>query len=267
MKTGTTETSLGSFKCPVLVIRTVDYLEAYELERGKKGNYSPNRRNKAFKDLESLQTPRKIYFQKSSWQKGKKGKKGKWVNQIVDYQVQLVALKKLTSTKSIISQGVSGYCKYLQIAVSPALFFRIEEDFILKPRGLFKAISNSVRNKNERAGKAIYNLILMFLQGDRDEYQIFRDNLIHKLELDYRLKARQQSLIDFQISEAIKVATDLGYLLEYKFLAREEKYIFYPNKEQCSRQKRKAEKSLLSALSKSELMMVQQTWELTNCFF
>ncbi len=258
------KTSLGILKCPILYVTITDYLDAYELQKNDKNLFNRRQRDLAISSLESLQKKRKVYFEKSYWQT-KKGKKGEWIKTIVETYSSLISLQKLSSQKQTL--GVDNQrCKYLKISISPLLFYRIDNDYLEKPKGLFRAIEAAVNNKSKKASKVCYNFILMLLQGDLKEYCISRQELIRKLDLGSRLKARQQSLIDSTISGAIAVATELKFLNSYHYNSEEKLYFFYPSEQRCSRLRRKNQKSLLSDLKPSELMEVQDAWELTESF-
>lgn len=261
---------LGSFKLPVLFVKITDYLTAYELERNSRNRFNSNQREEALKNLESLENHRKIFFEKSYWQPARGNKKGEWISNFVEIKAQLIAVKKLYSLPSQLAKNANDTQKrkryqYLQIICSPVFFYRINEQYLLKPKGLFRAIENASHKSNNKAKKSTYNLILLLLQTDLQEISYFRDTLIQVLELNGYLQRRQQKIIDKSIQEAIYIATELGFLLSSNYDSQSDKFTFKPNPKLCSRLERKLPPTK-EPPDLSSIIDEQMEWQLLHSF-
>lgn len=264
---------LGIFRCPILFISITKYLEAYELEKNSNNKYNSRQREEAIKNLQSLENKRTIFFEKGYFQRGKRKKEGEWISNIIEIKAQLIALEKLYSLpKKLASttteaEKINRY-RYFKIMCSPLLFYQINENYILKPKGLFKAIEETANKSNKKASKSIYNLILCLLQNDIKKLQLFRSTLIDKLELQYLEKQRHQTRINETIEESLRIAYELGFLLSYDYDPSSEKYLLNPNPEFCSRLERKVSKVTQSEqpIDLTELIDEQQEWQLLNSF-
>ena len=250
VKTRKIPTILGEFCVPIIYCDIPTYLTAYGLKKNTKARFNRRQRDEAIKALESLTKLKKICFERRYFEPSKKGrKKGQWMSDFLVTEARLIRLYKLYSYPSSneeaqklrLLQDSTRRARYLEISCSPLFVDQIDRQYLEKPENLFDEIEKAVGNKNRKSPKPIYNLILLLLQSDLQEYKIKKENLAYKLELQYLVLTRQQSRLESDIQEVIAIASQLGYLLGSRYDDQKQIYHLYPNPEKCSRLKRKTE--------------------------
>lgn len=231
---------------PVLMIRHSDYFQAYGLERKGDGSFYGHQAEEALEALRGLASkPRAVYYQR----KHRKGEKV--LTDIIKARSPLIKLTELTAYQDLdedeASQVLAGEdlpkkirANGLRVEISPLLVDSLDSFHILKPTRLHREIQDQVGGK--RVSRAISLFIEWLLTKNAPKVKISESLLIQKLRLESYVQSRHREQAVARIQEAIKVAVDLGFLLDWE----EEvsgMLSFRLNPERCSRVKGKKEET------------------------
>lgn len=203
---------------PRLSITYSDYYEAYGLKKIG-GQYQGRQAQEALNALKSLTKTRRIVYQKR--RRVGSGKSSRMVYDVVRVTRPLITLvegfRDLDAEEA--SQVITGDLPQkrrakLVIEVSPILVDQIDTFYLLKPTALHKEIQTLLPGK--RISRSVSLFIEWLLTLDKPAYKISKPNLARKLRLDNLIKQRKQTLIDERIQEALQIAKDLEYLLDFR---------------------------------------------------
>lgn len=206
---------------PKLSMTFSEYYEAFGLTKIR-DQYQGKQATEALQALQSLadQTWKLCYRIK---RRVGKGKKSRLVYDVVRVTSPLIVLLEGYSglEEKEADQIMAGQSLPLKrrtrlaIEVSPLLVDQIDEFHILKPTALYKEIQ--ALQPGKRPSTININFIEWLLTKNKRTYSINKRTLIEKLPPLRKLKERRRTTeLELKIQEALKMAKDLGYLLDYK---------------------------------------------------
>ncbi len=223
---------------PKLRITFSEYLEAYGLQRASSG-FSRAQRDEAMQALDSLTEPRTVAYRKR-YRQGKRYK-----NDVVIAKRPLISILKgykgLTDEQAeqvIATEGKGRRPNHLLIDFSPLWVDQIASFYVLKPVGFYDELREAIGSK--RPSASIHLFLSWLLTKNKATVKVGRDVLAERIRLAYLLDSRHQSRLDEQLQEAIDVALEMRYLLDYELDALQ-MYTFHLNPERCKRVKPGAE--------------------------
>jgi len=208
---------------PKLRVTYPEFLEAYGLERNKKGRFNMREREEALKALESLTIPFRIGYERKYYEGA--GKKRKQKSDIVITDRALIGLTRgyrgLDTEKEApqVKAGSSNKrVTHLIIEPYPSLLDQIDSFFVLKPVQLYREIADLLATKQKRArvSKTHITFIEWLLTVNLPEINIGFERLAEKLNLYYLIDTRQRKRLQSEIQKTIDIAMELGYLLDWR---------------------------------------------------
>jgi hypothetical protein len=229
---------------PKLSITYSQFYEAYGLSKIN-GRYQGRQAKEAISALKSLAESRKVCYTRSRYVG--KGKTRKKVNDVIRVTKPLVGIiegfkdlddeekDKVIAGEELPEQRQTK----LLIEISPLLIDQIETFYLIKPKTLHDEIQ--ALRPGKRSSRYISLFAEWLLTLDIKTMKISKDNLARKLRMDSLIEQRKSSLIDKRIEEALEMAKEMEYLLDY----REEPIgllVLYLNPERCRRIKTKNSK-------------------------
>jgi len=204
---------------PKISMTFSEYYEAYGLKKIR-DQYQGRQAQEALHALRSLAETRRICYRRRK--RVGKGKASRLVNDVIRVHKPLISFmegyKDLEEDEA--QQVIDGQDlpqkrqTKLVIEVSPLLVDQIDSWYTLKPTTLHTEIQALLPGR--RISRTISLFIEWLLTLDKQSMKISKSNLATKLRLDSLIKQRKTSLIDKRIQEAIQVAKELEYLLDYK---------------------------------------------------
>jgi hypothetical protein len=204
---------------PSISITYSDYFEAYGLQRKERGDYYGRQAEEALKALDSLTEPRRIVYERKSWEG--KGKARKQVSDIIVRKAAPISLWKAyqgleqeEAARVRAGQEVPQRVTRLVIEAGPVLMDGIEDFYLLKPITLHDEIRQLLGSR--RISRTVSLFIEWLLTKNLPKFSIGKENLAYSLRLDYLIEQRKQSLLDKRLQEAIDTALELRYLLDYE---------------------------------------------------
>jgi hypothetical protein len=225
---------------PGLAFTVPEYLEAYGLQKNKRGAFPGRQRKLALEALKSLCLPRRVVYKKPRWEKGKK-----LYDVIVVYKPLIEMLEGYFGLEeaeaATVEQGenLPDRLSVIGLRPSPLLLDGLANFYLLKPATLHKELEALVAKKrgtNARVPRAYSLFVEWLLTRSHAEEKVSRDTLVTKLRLESYRDQRKLKKAYGQIDEALEHALELEYLLSY------EKDVFGVftlrlNPEKCSRVK------------------------------
>lgn len=203
---------------PTLSITYTDYYKAYGLEPAGDGRYHGAQAMDSLKALKSLINPRVMTY---SRRKGfKDGKPISDAKRVIMPLIQIIAEGFQDLDEDELAQVEAGQelpgqrLTRLTIVPSPIMMMEIDSFYLLKPVGLYSEVRALL--PGQRISKATTLFIEWLLTLDMPVIKISRRALAEKLRLDSLVEQRKQALLDKRIQEALEVAKELGYLLDYE---------------------------------------------------
>jgi hypothetical protein len=204
---------------PRLSITYSDYYEAYGLKKNK-DQYQGRQAQEALLALRSLTETRRICYKRDKWTGSGKGKRK--LSDIIRATEPLIRIvegfKDLDAEEAEIITSGGELPKRRQtkllIECSPLLVDQIDSFYLLKPSALFSEIQALAPGK--RISKTDYLFIQWLLTLDKKTWQVSTKALANKLRLDYLITQRKPTLINTKLQEALQVAKETGYLLDYE---------------------------------------------------
>jgi hypothetical protein len=204
---------------PKLSITYSDYYEAYGLSRID-GRYQGRQAKEALKALKSLAETRKICYTRTRYTG--KGKTKKKVNDVIRVTRPLIGImegfKDLDDeekNKVIAGEDLPEKRQTkLVLEISPLMVDQLDTFYLLKPKALHDEIQALLPGK--RISRPISLFLEWLLTVDKRIIKISKDNLANKLRMDGYIRQRKIKVIEDKIQEALEVAKDLDYLLDYK---------------------------------------------------
>lgn len=227
---------------PKLSMTYSEYYEAYGLKKAGDGRYKGAQATEALLALRSLAETRRISYKRQS--KTGKGKSGRMQYDVIRVTKPLISFVEGFSglEEAEAAQVISGQDlpkkrqTRIVIEVSPLLVDQINTFYLLKPKALHTAIQELLPGRRISRVVSLFQQWLLTKNGQT--VKISRDNLAKRLRLDYLIQQRKPALIETRLQEAIQIARELKYLLDY----REEPIgllVFTLNPEVCKRVKLK----------------------------
>jgi len=202
----------GMYKILRMRVTPAEYLEVYGLERDKNGQFSRAMRDDAINALIKMTAPRRIGI-------NRRKKNGKY-DMVVTYRppIGLTALYKdmeKEEAKAVkTGQDIPGRVTAFIVEFSPLFIEQIDSFYLLKPETLHKEIKEL--SGKRRISRSISLFVEWLLTLDIKEIKVSRENLAIKLRMEADIKQRQKARIDRKIDEALKIAKEAGYLLDYQ---------------------------------------------------
>lgn len=203
---------------PTLSMTYSEYFEAYGLRPARDGRYHGAQAQEALKGLKSLANSRYMSYRRL---KGY-NKEGKPLYDVIRATRPLIEI--LEGFESLEEEEASQVEAGLElpekrntriaIQASPILVDQIDTFFLLKPSGLHAEIQ--ALHPGKRYPRAISLFIEWLLTIDKPSMHPGKRTLAEILRLDSLIKERKWALIDKRIQEALSVAKELGYLLDYE---------------------------------------------------
>jgi hypothetical protein len=202
---GTNQTT----KTPALVITIAEFLEAYGLLANEKGRYNRNSRDEALTALKELAQSRDFLITAPG------------SNGAILYTKPLIGLARmygyLTEEEKarLPEEDAPSKLTHLAIECNWILIDRIRNSFVLKPSTMYTELDEYFQGKIY--SPAIKNLIhfLLYLDIADEDFRIAPETLARRLRLDSFFERRHKKIAFQRVEEALQVAKDLGYLLEY----------------------------------------------------
>ena len=204
---------------PKLSMTFSEYYEAYGLTKIK-DQYKGHQAQEALLALRSLAETRSIYYKRR--RRVGKGKGSRLVYDVIRVHKPLISfmegykdLEEDEAQQVIAGQDLPQKRQTkLVIEVSPLLVDQIDSFFLLKPKALHTEIQSLLPGR--RISRTISLFIEWLLTLDKQSMRISKSTLATKLRLDSLIRQRKTSLMDKRIQEALQVAKELEYLLDYK---------------------------------------------------
>lgn len=205
---------------PGLEFTVPEYLEAYGLEKNSKGSFPGRQRELALEALRSLCEPRRIVYKKPRWEKGKRLYDVVVVRKpLIDMLEGYYGLEEEEAEAIQSGASLPGKISVIGIRPSPLLMDGIENFYLLKPAALHKELEEQVAQKRGSRGRVsrAYSLFIEWLitKGHSEE-KVNRDTLVSKLRLEKYREQRKLKKAYEQIDEALELALELEYLLDYE---------------------------------------------------
>ena len=223
---------------PRLIITFAEYLEAYGVQKGPSGRWNRTQRDEALEGLMSLRELRTIGYGKTVWEN--KRKKEYWI--LTDKAlIEVRRLYKLDPGRGqeLKTEGEKGKRPtHLDIQFCPLWVDQIDSFYVLKPVAFWDELKHVVGSN--RIPQAIPLLLDWLPTKNTMTVKIGRELLAERLRLSSFLDSRHQTRLDERLQEAIDVALQMGYLLDYRQDAMG-MYTFSLNPERCKRIKRQPE--------------------------
>jgi hypothetical protein len=229
---------------PKLSMTFTEYYEAYGLAKIR-GQYQGRQATEALQALHNLAESRSVCYRRQ--RRDGKGKKSRLVYDVVRVTKPLISfmegyydLEEAEADQIIAGQSLPLKRKTkLVIEVSPLLVDQIDSFYLLKPTALYKEIQ--ALQEGKRPSTINISFINWLLTKNFQIVRINKKSLIERLPPLKKLKERRRTTeLEERIQEALQMAKDLGYLLDY----REEAtglLILTLNPDRCKRIKPKTE--------------------------
>ena len=206
---------------PRLFLTYGEYLEAYGLARGSRGQlYEGRQAQEAIEALRSLAETRRICYERRRWIG--KGKARKQVTDIIRVTRPLISIMEgfegLDENEA--AQVIAGQdlpekkSTRLVIEVSPLLVDQIDTFYLLKPKALHTEIKELLGGK--RISRAVSLFIEWLLTKNTRTVKISKSRLAERLRMDYLIEQRHQERLEARLQEAFHTAKDLEYLLAFR---------------------------------------------------
>ena len=203
---------------PKLSITYSDFYEAYGLKKTK-GQYQGRQAQEALLALKSLTETRRICYKRDKWIGS--GKTRRQLHDIIRATEPLIRIVEgftdlETAEAEIVLSGQDLPKRRqtrLLIECSPLLVDEIDTFHLLKPSALFSEIQALYPGRRISRTNPLF--IEWLLTLDKPRWQISIKSLAHKLRLDSLIDQRKSTRLDEKIQEALQVAKETGYLLEY----------------------------------------------------
>lgn len=205
---------------PGLEFTVSEYLEAYGLEKNKRGSYPGKQRALALDALRSLCEPFRVVYKKPYWDKDEKRYHVIVVHKpLIELLEGYYGLSEEEAEAVQRGDSLPGKIAVIGIRPSPLLLDGIESFYLLKPVTLHKEIEDWAADKRGSRGRLpqAYSLLIQWLlTKNRIEQKVERDTLVTKLRLEsYRAQRKLKKAYE-QIDDALECALELGYLLSYE---------------------------------------------------
>jgi len=209
---------------PVLAVTHSDFFEAYGLDRAGDGRYRGHQAEEALQALRSLaEQPRTVFYERKHWQG--EGKARRQLSDIIEARAPLIKLTELTAYKDL-EQDEAEQVKAgqelpdkiratgLLIEPSPLLVDSIQDFYLLKPTTLHREIQQLLGSR--RISKTDSLFLEWLLTKNTATVRIAKEKLIARLRLSKYIEQRHREIAEARIQEAVRVAKELGYLLDYQ---------------------------------------------------
>lgn len=197
-----------------------EYYEAYGLSPAGDGRYHGAQAQEALLALKSLTETRRVCYKRDKWIGS--GKDRRMDTDIIRATAPLITILEgfrdldAKEAETILSGGDLPNKRQTRLLIEPSalLVDQIDTFFLLKPTALHAEIQSLMPGK--RYAPTIPRFISYLLTIDMPAPHISRSSLARTLRLDYLIDQRKPTALDKRIREALDIALELRYLLEYE---------------------------------------------------
>lgn len=227
----------GAFSLPVLRVTPSEFYNAYGLEKttiaGKEA-YPGRQREEALKDLLSLNTPRRIVYERKRFS-GRKSYSDIVLapdGKLVDVQLAYESLEE--EEAEAVKAGRAGSKRLSSICITCGIPFidQVDRFYVLKKRDLFRQIAALYPGKRQPRGVSLLVEYLWTL--DTTPFEIGQENLACYAGLGSLIERRHRREALKALRVYLEQVKALGYLLDFS-LSPLGNYLLYLNPEECSR--------------------------------
>lgn len=224
---------------PFMKFTPAQYLDAYGVNKRQtargKSEYNSNERAEAFKALRELSDKKYLfYYERKYW------KDGKEVLDIIKTVRPLFSIVEgyeaidISERDEVLSEQADEKLKFIVTEPCPMLVDQIDSYFVLKPANCYQEIRLLVGKTSRHV-----TLFIDYLRAEVTKREINMrskaeidwvidinyENLAYKLRMESFINTKQVKRIKQTLEKCYKIASQLGYLLDYKTITGQNKEV------------------------------------------